>query len=47
MSFGYNSMIDNDQRGKSVKALSEALKTNTTLTKLNLSCEGKRKKTHK
>ena len=28
-------------------SLSESLKSNTTLTKLNLSCEDKRKKTHK
>ena len=27
--------------------MSEALKSNTTLTKLNLGCEDKRKKTHK
>ena len=30
-----------------VTSLSEALKSNTTLTKLNLYCENKRKKTHK
>ena len=33
--------------GKGTKSLSEALKSNTTLTKLNLSCEDKRKKTPK
>ena len=34
-------------RDTGATSLSEALKSNTTLTELNLSCEDKRKKTHK
>ena len=33
--------------GIGAKSLSESLKSNTTLTELDLSCENKRKKTHK
>ena len=38
---------DNGIGDTGATSLSESLKTNTTLTELNLSCEDKRKKTHK
>jgi hypothetical protein len=41
------SSIGNEIGCTGVTSLSEALKSNTTLTKLNLNCEDKRKKTHK
>ena len=41
------SSTGNDIWGKGAKSMSEALKSNTTLTELNLFCEYKRKKTHK
>ena len=37
----------NDIGDTGASSLSEALKSNTTLTELNLSCEDKRQKTHK
>ena len=39
--------IGNDIEDAGATSLSEALKSNTTLTALNLSGEDKRKKTHK
>ena len=37
----------NNIRETGATSLSEALKTNTTLTELDMDCENKRKKTHK
>ena len=42
-----NTSTDNEIGDTGVKSLSESLKSNTTLTKLNLRGEDKRKKTHK
>ena len=38
---------DNGIGNTGATSLSELLKSNTTLTELNMSCEDKRKKTHK
>ena len=43
----FSSQTDNDIGDTGTAALSESLKSNTTLTQLNLNCEDKRKKTHK
>ena len=45
--FQWHKMADNDIDNSGAYNLSEALKTNTTLTELDLSCEDKRKNTQK
>ena len=40
-------LIDNNNGDTGATSLSEALKSNTTLTELNLDCSDTRKKTHK